>query len=126
MYDLESFDIVDLEAGNSYMTITQNSITFSKGLIERIGRVPYVRLLIKEKEGLLAIKATDEYDDRKIDFYRPGIVRVRWNNREFATRFIKLAGFPKEISIKVVGEYIGNERAFVFNLKKAEPIIIID
>ena len=124
---LDTFKPKKLVVGSPFMTITENGISINKSGIDRLDYAEFVKILIDEKEKRVAIQICDANDPNKVQFVsqdKKGIAQyVRWNNREFVkqlmswgpTEEFKLKGF------KVPGEYLVDEKAFLFTFSEAIP-----
>ena len=125
---LDNFKPRKLIVGSPFISITVNGISLNKSAIAKLEYAEYVRILINEDDKELAIQICDENDPNKESFVKPEKKEetqyVRWNNREFIKQLnywapseeLKAAGF------KVPGEYLPEEKAFLFIFSKAVPI----
>lgn len=119
MYDLNTFETVRFSSGNAFITLSINSIIFNREVVNGLGRPKFVKLLMNEKEKCIAIKATPGFDDDKIEFVKDNdSINVHWNNREFVRKLKSWANASEKSLLRIHGEYIARENAFVFDFKK--------
>lgn len=121
MFDLDEFVVVKLDSPGAFATLSLNAVIFNNEVITKMGKPAYVRLLLNEKEKCFAIKATQGFDDDKIEFCKDDSVNVRINNREFVRKLKLMIGAPEFGAIRVPGIYIESNKAFVFDLNRATP-----
>ncbi len=125
---LDSFKPKKLVIGSPYMTITTNGISLNKSAIARLEYAEYVRILVNEEEQELAVQICDASDPDKESFVKVDKKEeaqyVRWNNREFVRQLISWAPSNEmhKSGFKVPGEYLSEEKAFLFIFGKAIPL----
>ena len=115
MLDLNEFIPVDLGNGPCSITLTLNSIIFSRGLLERLKRPDYIKVCISQNEKMLIVAPADSTDPYAVDMTRMPL-RGRINNREFVKRLKTLTGYKEDDTIKIVGQYIAEQNLILFKL----------
>ena len=125
---LDSFKPKKLVAGSPFISVSINGISLNKSAVDRLDYAEYVRILIDEDAKELAIQICDENDPNRESFVKPEKKKetqyVRWNNREFIKQLQSWAP-SKELEtsgFKVAGEYLPEEKAFLFIFSKAIPL----
>ena len=125
---LDTFKPKKLVVGSPFISVTINGVSLNKSAVARLDYAEYVRILVDEEAQELAIQICDENDPNKESFVRPGkkdeTQYVRWNNREFIKQLYSWAPSEalKETGFKVPGEYLPEEKAFLFVFSKAVPL----
>ena len=125
---LDSFKPRKLIAGSPFISVTRNGISLNKSAVARLDFAEYVRILVDEEARELAIQICDENDPDKESFVKPEKKEetqyVRWNNREFTKQLLNWAPNLelKDNGFKVPGEYLSEEKAFLFVFSKAVPL----
>ena len=126
---LDNFKPRKLIAGSPFITISANNgVSLNKSAIFRLDYAEYIKILINEDEKELAVQVCDENDPDREPFIKPdkkGVAQyVRWNNREFIKQLTEWAPTEelKESGFKVPGEYLPEEKAFLFIFAKAVPL----
>lgn len=125
---LDSFKPRKLVVGSPYISITENGVSLNKSTIDRLEYAEYVKILIDEDNRRLAIQVCDSDDPDKTSFVnatkKKDAQYVRWNNREFIKQLLAWAPNEdlKENGFKVPGEYLSEEKAFLFVFSKAVPL----
>ena len=123
---LEGFSAFDFSEGVPYASFTQNGVTFNKSVTLKLGEPEYARFLINTDTKQVAIQACEADEKNATVFYRPkasGALSVRWNTRDLLITIERLMGWNfREISYRVDGLLLQDERAIVFDLSKATPL----
>ena len=126
---LDNFKPRKLIAGSPYITVSvNNGVSLNKSALFRLDYAEYVKILINEDDKELAIQICDENDPDKEAFVKPdkkeSTQYVRWNNREFIKQLADWAPSEelKQSGFKVPGEYLPEEKAFLFIFSKAVPL----
>ena len=125
---LDSFKPKKLIVGSPFISVTINGISLNKSAVARLDYAEYVRILVDEEAQELAVQVCDEFDPNKEAFVKPEKKEetqyVRWNNREFIKQLNGWAPTKelKESGFKVPGEYLPEEKAFLFIFSKAVPL----
>lgn len=119
---LEGFKQYNMTIGTASVSITENGIAFSKTTIVKMDKVPYVKLYIDEGNKRIAIQKASKEDEGAINFYsNQKIVSVRWNNKELLKTIARMMDWGLSGNVyKVDGDYIAEDEAMIFDLKKAE------
>lgn len=118
MLDFEEFKPVELGSGPCSLTLTLNSIIFSRGLMERLKRPEYVRVAINENTKQLIVRVTDSSDTFAVDLSRMPL-RGRVNNRDFVKKLKIITGFTEEDTVKIPGKYVPEYELVLFDLNDA-------
>lgn len=125
---LDNFKPKKLVVGSPFISVTINGVSLNKSAVARLDYAEYVRILMDEEAQELAIQICDENDPNRESFVKPEKKEetqyVRWNNREFIKQLNSWAPFEelKEAGFKVPGEYLPDEKAFLFVFSKAVPL----
>lgn len=119
---LEGFKQYNMTIGTASVSITENGIAFSKTTIVKMDKVPYVKLYIDEGNKRIAIQKASKEDEGVINFYsNQKIVSVRWNNKELLKTIARMMDWELSGNVyKVDGDFIAEDEAMIFDLKKAE------
>lgn len=119
---LEGFKQYNMTIGTASVSITENGIAFSKTTIVKMDKVPYVKLFIDEENKRIAIQKANKEDEGAINFYsNQKIVSVRWNNKELLKTIARMMDWELSGNVyKVDGDYIAEDEAMIFDLKRAE------
>lgn len=115
MLNLESFRPVELGNSACFMTLTLNSIIFSRGLMEKLRRPDFIRVSINEEQRLIIVSRTDGSDPFAVDLTRMPL-RGRVNSRDFVKKLKLLSGFSENDTVKVPGQYIPENDLVLLNL----------
>ena len=125
---LDLFKPKKLVVGSPFITVTSNGITLNKSAVARLDFAEFVRILVNEDGFELAIQICDENDPNKESFVKPDkkdeTQYVRWNNREFTKQLLSWGPTEefRKTGFKVPGEYLQEEKAFLFIFSKAVSI----
>ena len=118
---LDNFKIINIASGNPVVSITKNGVSFSKSTVAKINYPKNVHVMLNESECKMAIIPCEE-DDDSVSFAKDKKVPyVRWNNRDFTKRLLKMIGFdlnaPDFKGVRIESEYYPLENVLIFNLK---------
>ena len=123
---LEGFETYSMSVGTASMTLSDNGVAFSKSAVIKMGKCPYVKLMIDYNGKRVAIVESTEEDDDSIQFYNPSkkLISVRWNNKELQNTIANLMGCELQsgVAYKVDGIYSYEDKALLFDLGKAREI----
>lgn len=126
MFDSPSFKPMDRVAGKASLSVTKTGVGFSKQAISKLNYPHYVQMFINKDDKLLGMRACSANDPNSIKFVNKSkdkVDSVRWNNPEFTDELnslIEQKDFPK--GYKVFAEYLLEEKALLFDFKKAVPL----
>lgn len=123
---LEGFKPISLTVGLPYVSITSNGVTFNKTSIVKLGCPSHVILMINEDNKQIAIQSCNETDENATQFLKnndKNFITVRWNNKDLLNTLSKLIGWDlSKFNYRIDGDYLSNENAMIFDLKKAVQI----
>jgi len=125
---LDSFKPKKLVIGSPYLTVTNNGISLNKSAIDKLEFAEFVRILVDEENKRLAIQICSAEDPNREPFVKPSKRKtaqyVRWNNREFVKQLLPWAPTQelKEKGFKIPGEYLVDDKAFLFTFSEAVSI----
>ena len=125
---LDSFKPRKLVAGSPFISITDNGVSLNKSAVDRLEYAEYVKILVDEDGKRLAIQICESDDADKTPFVNASKGKeaqyVRWNNREFIKQLLSWAPNDELMrnGFKVPGEYLQDDRAFLFIFAKAVPL----
>lgn len=122
---LDSFKPRKLVVGSPYITVTNNGVSLNKSAVSRLDYAEYVKILVNESAKELAIQVCDDKNDPDKELFvkperKEETQYVRWNNREFIKQLN--AWGPenlRETGFKVPGQYLPEEKAFLFVFSEA-------
>ena len=125
---LENFEVFHTTSTGAVASFTKNGVTFNKVSAERMNKAQFVTLYINRASGQFAVKQCAQNDANAMPFVaaiKPKNPSIRWNNKEFLRFASEFAGWDLENckGYKVVGEYLKAEKALLFDLTKAIPIV---
>ena len=123
---LSGFTAFNFNEGVPYVSITPNGITFNKSVVMKLDYPEYAVLLIDESSKRIAVQACEESTPNAVQFYKPkasNVISVRWNGRDLLNTIQSMMGQKlKEMSFKVDGMLIKEERAMLFDLTTATEL----
>lgn len=122
--DLGDLNLVPIVL-NSQLSLTAASygIRFSKATVAQLGQPRWVAVFIDAKKKQLIIKATNSSDPLRNKFLNPKKKdkSVTWNSSDLKNRLMSLMNWNlKKTSYHVAGDAYFEQKAVVFDLKKAE------
>lgn len=126
MLDMSKFKLFDFTEGVPYISITENGITFSKGVVAKLGRPSRVELLINDVGKQFIIRACNINKTCSNAFYKESSKTkyVRWNNKNLLMTIENIMGCDlSKYAYRVDGQYIGEEKAILFDLNNAAKVI---
>lgn len=118
-------EVGERTGGKLIMTVMLESVRFSKGVSEVLGRPEFVKLLVNYERGKFAIQVCDENDDFAVQFNNPNADRpasVTTRNLDLLVATQKFFTFPEVPADKIAyfaleGEYHSDERVILFDAK---------
>lgn len=119
---LEGFKKFNVSIGTISISVTKNGISFSRTAVIRMEKAEYVCLYIDEQTKRIAIVQAQENEEGATKFYKnQKTVAVRWNNTELLKTICKMMEWDLSSNLyKVEGEFIPEEKAIIFDLKRAK------
>ena len=126
MLDISKFKLFDFTEGIPYISITENGITFSKGVVAKLGRPSRVELLINDVDKQFIIRACNINKTYSNAFYKESSKTkyVRWNNKNLLMTIENIMGCDlSKYAYHVDGQYISEEKAILFDLNNATKVI---
>lgn len=117
MFNFQNFEEVDLNTDGATMSLTLNSIIFSKSVVATLGFPNYIKMYINKNDMLVAVTPCNEFDEKKIEFCsRTSSSSVRINNRELVRKIKNLFIGLEFERYRIVGKYYSDDKVFVFDL----------
>ena len=117
---LDAFKKISLNSSASAVSISNYGLTFNKAVLERMGSPKFVDLFLDEGGKRLAIKQANSETGIPFSTSNERRVNARINNKEFARKLFELMGWEyRNVSYKVLGEWLDDEQIFVFNFMQA-------
>lgn len=118
---LDNFKIINIASGNPVVSITKNGVSFSKATVAKINYPKHVHVMLNESDCKMAIIPCEE-DDDSIAFAKDKKVGyVRWNNRDFTKRLLKMINLDLNATdfkgVRIESEYYPLENVLIFDLK---------
>lgn len=125
---LDGFEVVTFGNSGAAASITKNGVTFNKAALEKMNGTNYVTLMVNREKKQFAIKQCAQNDVNAMPFavaIKPKAPSVRWNSKELLRMFSNLMSWDLEKGkgYKIVGEYLKSEKAMLFDLNNAIPIV---
>ena len=125
---LDGFEVVTFGNSGAAVSITKNGVTFNKVALEKMNATNYVTLMVNREKKQFAIKQCAQNDVNAMPFavaIKPKAPSVRWNSKELLRMFSNLMSWDLEKGkgYKIVGEYLKSEKAMLFDLNNAIPIV---
>ena len=122
----EDFSVFNFSEGLPTLSVTKNGITFSKGVVMKMGYPEFVILLIDKAGKRIAVKACNKNDENAAQFCtaekkeKNAVLSVRWNSKDLLSTVSSMMNWDlKAESYKVEGLFIEEENAVLFDIKKA-------
>lgn len=123
---LEGFKPFSFGNTGPAVSITKNGVTFNRFATEKLGKPPYVQLLINDHTHQFAIKKTSLSDPNALPFMaaiKEGAPSVRWNNKELLRIISGMASWdlnaPGCKGYRIPAVFDRTEAALVFSLAAA-------
>lgn len=121
---LEGYKRITLYSGSSFISITNNGITFNKNAIQRLKMPERVVFLLNSVEKKIAVQVCSDASDRDaIPFcqkgkdYKNGL---RINNRELQQQLASMMNWNlKDKNYRIDGIYLDAESAMIFDMNSA-------
>ena len=126
MFDISKFKIFDFTEGVPYISITGNGITFSNGVVAKLERPSRVELLINDVDKQFIIRACNINKTCSNAFYKENSKTkyIRWNNKNLLMTIENIMDCDlSKYAYRVDGQYIGEEKAILFDLNNAAKVI---
>ncbi len=123
---LSGFKAFNFNEGVPYVSITPNGITFNKSVVMKLDYPEFAVLLIDESSKRIAVQACDANTPNAVQFYKPkasNVISVRWNGKDLLNTIQGMMNWKlKEVSFKVDGILLKDERAMLFDLTTATEL----
>lgn len=119
---LEGFELYNMTTGVASISISENGVGFSKAAVMKMNKCEYTKVFIDRENKRFAIQAAEQDSDGSVQFFnKQKSGSVRWNNKELLKTLAQIMNcdFKKKV-YKVDGDYYPDEKAMIFDLKKAE------
>lgn len=119
---LEGFELYNMTTGVASISISENGVGFSKATVMKMNKCEYTKVFIDRENKRFAIQAAEQNSDGSVQFFnKQKSGSVRWNNKELLKTLAQIMNcdFEKKV-YKVDGDYYPDEKAMIFDLKKAE------
>ena len=125
---LEGFEPIVFGNSSAVVSITKNGVTFNKTAFEKMNGTNYVTLLVNRDKKQFAIRQCAQNDANAMPFaaaIKPKAPSVRWNSKELLRLFSSLMSWDLEkcSGYKITGEYLKGDKALLFDLTDAIPIV---
>ena len=108
------------------LSVTKNGLTFSKGVVIKMGYPEYAKLLIDKNGKRIAVKSCDKNDPNATQFFsaekkeKNTVLSVRWNSKDLLNTIRTFMEWDlKTDSYRIEGFFIEEENAVLFDLNKA-------
>ena len=121
---LEGYKKITLYSGSSFISVTNNGITFNKNAIQRLKMPEHVVFLLNSAEKKIAVQVCDDATDKDAILfcqngkeYKNGL---RINNRELQQQLASMMSWNlKDKNYRIDGIYLGAESAMIFDMNSA-------
>jgi hypothetical protein len=125
---LENFTVIEIvkQVGPLVLIIEPTKLRQTKGVVEALEYAPLVRYLLDKDEKRLAIQIAKDKDPQAVRFSKPKeeqkSIAVLYQNAELLA-IIRgvMPEWNADSKYSVTGVYSKNDKAVIFDLKKAEP-----
>lgn len=122
---LDSFSKVNLNGASPSVSISSYGLTFNKTVVDTMELPNYVDLYLDENNKKLAIAPSDSSTSIPFCINKSNKVNARINNKEFCRKLAKLMSWDLgDASYRVAGEFIKDEKVFIFDLNSNEKIVV--
>ncbi len=123
IFDSPKFKPMDRVAGKASISVTKNSVSFSKQAISKLGYPHFVQIFINKTDGVIGIRACKSDDSNSIKFVnskKTKVDSIRWSNPEFVSELNSMI-VSKDLNdgLTILGEFLEDENALLFDFKKA-------
>lgn len=125
MFDFSSFKVFDFSEGLPNMSVTNNGVIFSKGVVSKLNKPEFITLMIDYNEKRIAIKACNEHIKTSVPFYKSDSMfqYVRLSSKSLLQEIENLTGWNISMyKYKVIGTLLPDDNAMLFDLKEATEI----
>ena len=126
MLDLNKFKPFDFTEGTPYISITENGITFSKGVVNKLDRPARAEILINAVDKQFIIRGCNINNAHSNAFFKENSKTkyVRWNNKNLIMSIENIMGCDlSKYAYRVDGQYISEEKAILFDLNNAAKVV---
>ncbi len=125
----ESFVSFNFSEGIPSISITKNGLTFSKGVVMKMGYPEYVQLLIDKAGRQIAVKSCSKDEENAALFCsaekraKGNVISIRWNQKDLLNTLSNMMEWDlKDDAFRAEGVYYDAENAVLFDLNKAIPL----
>ena len=121
---LEGFEKIAIFSGRSYLSVTNNGLTFNKNAIQQLGTPKRIVFLLNPTQKKLAVQVCDDIsDDDSIVFCQEGKTYengLRINNRGLQLKLANMMGWDlEEKNYRIDGTYFDEDSAMIFDMNLA-------
>ena len=126
IFDSPNYHPLGKVAGKIAINVRGSAISFTKQFIDKLDYPKYVQVFLNQTEKKLGIRPCADSDSNALKFVamdKSTVNSIRWNNPTFTKSIRGLV--PDEfhgIDFTVVGEYLDDENAILFDMTKAERL----
>lgn len=106
----------------SIVTIGRNSLSFNVNTADVLHRAAFVRVLLNEETGQLAIQAALTLGPQSTPFFRLEVFksnRIKINSRSMARQIRAVAGWGEDDTWNIPGVYSAKDDAIIYDLQRA-------
>lgn len=125
MFDFSNFKVFDFSEGQPHMTVTNNGVIFSKGVVAKLNKPQFIALMIDYDGKRIAIKSCNEHIKTSVPFYKSDsqISYVRLASKSLLQEIENLTEWNiKMYKYKIIGTLLRDDNAMLFDLKEATEI----
>lgn len=126
-FDWSGFKPFDFSEGIPKISVTENGVTFGRGVVNKLGKPEYIVLMINDEKHQIVIKRAIKETKFSYRFYRQSkirveknIVSVRINNTELLSRMSRLMNWDFALYSYSVEGVIVDDQTILFDLNNAK------
>lgn len=106
----------------SIVTIGRNGLSFNVNTADVLHRAAFVRVLLNEETGQLAVQAALTLGPQSTPFFRLEVFksnRIKINSRSMARQIRAVAGWGEDDTWNIPGVYSAKDDAIIYDLQRA-------
>lgn len=120
---LEGFMEIPVILGSTFMSLSNNGISFNKNVVIKIGSPSYVKFLINKETMKFALQVSDESNPMSVKFMRQGMDiknGVRYHNKDIENMLSTMMNWDLEhYTYRIDGDFDEASHAMIFDLTRA-------
>lgn len=120
---LEGFIEIPVILGSTFMSLSNNGISFNKNVVIKIGSPSYVKFLINKENMKFALQVSDEDNPMSVNFMRQGMDiknGVRYHNKDIENMLSSIMNWDLDhFTYRIDGDFDETSNAMIFDLTRA-------